>query len=98
MPGGRLTPDLAACFAALAPEDRAAVARWEDTLGLPAGGWRAVPALRELVATLAAVRLAAEMPDLSRSDALAEACELSRRERRPVRPTELVSGATAAYT
>jgi myo-inositol 2-dehydrogenase/D-chiro-inositol 1-dehydrogenase len=29
---------------------------------------------------------------------IAEACELSRRERRPVRPTELVSGATAAYT
>ncbi|MER7489315.1 Gfo/Idh/MocA family oxidoreductase [Streptomyces sp. NPDC126497] len=29
---------------------------------------------------------------------VAEACELSRRERRPVRPTELVSGATAAYT
>ncbi|MDT0398643.1 MULTISPECIES: Gfo/Idh/MocA family oxidoreductase [Streptomyces] len=29
---------------------------------------------------------------------VAEACELSRRERRPVRPTELMSGATAAYT
>jgi myo-inositol 2-dehydrogenase/D-chiro-inositol 1-dehydrogenase len=29
---------------------------------------------------------------------VAEACELSRRERRPVRPTELVRGATAAYT
>ncbi|MEU9350993.1 Gfo/Idh/MocA family oxidoreductase [Streptomyces griseoloalbus] len=29
---------------------------------------------------------------------IAEACELSRRERRPVRPTELVSGATAAFT
>ena len=29
---------------------------------------------------------------------IAEACELSRRERRPVRPTELMSGATAAYT
>ncbi|BFO16770.1 Gfo/Idh/MocA family oxidoreductase [Streptomyces sp. KM77-8] len=28
----------------------------------------------------------------------AEACELSRRERRPVRPAELMSGATAAYT
>ncbi|GGV71807.1 Gfo/Idh/MocA family protein [Streptomyces griseoloalbus] len=29
---------------------------------------------------------------------IAEACELSRRERRPVRPAELTSGATAAFT
>jgi hypothetical protein len=56
-------PDYELCLDSLPPEDRAAVARWTSDLGLPEAGWLHVPALRQLVAVLAIVRLAGCLSD-----------------------------------
>lgn len=70
----RLTPDCDLIAASLAPTDRATIARWEQALGLPPGGWRHVPPLRDVLFALAALQLASDMADLSATAALAEAC------------------------
>lgn len=70
----RLIPLYARVAASLSDEDRAVVRRWEASLGLPVGGWRHVPPLRDLLFVVAALRLAADMPELKAGEALAEAC------------------------
>ena len=64
-------PDPEACLAVLEPPDRAAIARWEQVLGLK---WSDVPPLRQLVETLAVLLLSGDM-DLPAGDAIRAAAE-----------------------
>lgn len=64
--------DLSLAWAALLEPDRQWLRSTCDVLGLPPDGWRAVPALRDIVVMLAAEILAASM-DLPAVDACAEA-------------------------
>jgi len=67
----RLDPDL--CLAALPPEDRACIARWEETFAL---AWVEVPPLRLAVETVAVLRVSTDMPDeLSECDRIRRAAE-----------------------
>ena len=75
----------------LPPEDRAAVERWSDRLGLGRAGWARVSSFRsvvELLAILTAMdRLREEKPELSDTAAFYEAAELVGLEDDPDRKT-----------
>lgn len=68
--------DAAIVWATLPAELRDAIDGALESLALPAGSYYAVPGLRDFLNLVAAMRLAADMPELGAGDALSEALEL----------------------
>jgi hypothetical protein len=68
----RRAPDPELVLSSLDAGDRETVLRWAELVGAP---WSEIPPLLQLATYVAVLGLAAEMPGLSTSDALAEACE-----------------------